>query len=77
MEADVKDNELGWGCVKIEPWRFDTLEVDLPIGRMVKDVSFSRRYGVVPRTAPSFLVERRRRLRCCELRRLVVGGRWG
>lgn len=74
---DATDNELTWWCVKIEPWRFNTLEVVLVRGSMVNDVSLSKRYGVVPRTAPSFLVERMRRVRCCELRTLVVGGSCG
>lgn len=74
-ELDATDNELGWWCAKIEPWRFNTLEVVFPRGSIAKDLSFSKRYGVVPRTAPSFLVERIRRKRCCELSILVVGGR--
>lgn len=74
---DVTDSELGCLCVKMEPWRFNALEVVFPRGRIAKDMSFSRRYGVVPRRAPTLRVERIRRVRCCELRRLVVGGGWG
>jgi hypothetical protein len=77
-DATESDCELWW--VKIEPWRFNARDVDFlvfPMGSSVTGMSLSKRYGVVPNTAPSFRVERMRRARWCESRVFVVGGRRG
>jgi hypothetical protein len=65
--ALVRVPALGGGMIVNADWAFE------PTGSRVMG-SWSTRWGVVPRTAPSFRVERMRRVRWWESRTFAVGG---